>query len=133
MPTLTPEQLADYRRKHPHLFQQDAAAVLPAPPASSEAELQAQVKRELVADGWSVWEIFKGSARGGSVFATKGIPDLYVFRPGLTAWLELKQPGNGPTAEQLARHAELRAAGIPVGRAWTLDEALYFARHLEIP
>lgn len=78
--------------------------------------------------GWTVWQMYLGSARGGSVWTTKGIPDLLAFRPpGTLVWLELKQPGNVPSAAQLERHAELCAAGLRVAVVWTLPDLLAFA------
>ena len=128
-------QMATYRRKHPELFQDPGGPRPPlgGDPASfaSEAEFQQGLVRELEARGWTVWELYKGSARGGSVWASKGLPDLYVFRFGAAFWAELKQPGNGPSPAQLARHAELRAAGINVHIVWTMQEALGLAQDLE--
>ncbi|AFZ67006.1 VRR-NUC domain-containing protein [Deinococcus peraridilitoris] len=127
------DQLARYKRKHPHLFAPEESVATPVPtgPSATERELQADIVAEFGNLGWICWELFKGSTRGGAIWCTTGIPDLYVFRPGRAFWLELKQPGNGPTPEQLARHAELRRAGLPIFVAWTVEEALLIAQEME--
>ncbi|GAA5515074.1 hypothetical protein Dcar01_03838 [Deinococcus carri] len=95
---------------------------------ASEAAFQADAVRELEARGWTVWQMFLGSTRGGSIWATKGIPDLLAFRaPRTLLWLELKQPGNRPSEAQLERHAELRAAGFRIAVVWTLTDLLSVA------
>lgn len=90
----------------------------------TERQIQAQVTHYATLTGWTVWEMQLGSERGGSVFCTPGIPDLYIFRPGCALWLELKRGAQGrirPT--QHLRHGELRDAGIPVHVARSFDEA----------
>lgn len=144
MTRMSESELREYRRRHPHLFPEPPApAPAPAPaaglPASatngyaSEADFQDAVVRALVERGWTVWQMYRGSQRGGSVWATKGIPDLFAFRaPGLLLWLELKQPGNKPSPAQLERHEELRRAGLPITVAWTLEQVLLAARALSL-
>jgi hypothetical protein len=54
-----------------------------------------------------------------------GDPDLYgVLVGGQHFEIEVKQPGNSPTALQLQRLAEWRAAGAITGVAHNVDEAL---------
>lgn len=144
MTRMSESELREYRRRHPHLFPEPPApAPAPAPaaglPASatngyaSEKAFQADVVRELTARGWTVWQMYLGSQRGGSVHMTRGIPDLFAFRaPGLLLWLELKQPGNKPSPAQLERHEELRRAGLPITVAWTLEQVLLAARALSL-
>lgn len=43
-----------------------------------------------------------------------GAPDRALMGPGFLLYLELKAPGEEPTAQQLKRHAELRASGQTV-------------------
>lgn len=94
----------------------------------TEAQLQAQVVQLLGFKGLTVWEMFKGTERGGRVFCTKGIPDLYVFglkngQP-LAFWLELKTPTGKLSEAQKERHTELRAAGQPVYVPRSLEDVL---------
>lgn len=91
-----------------------------------ERELQADIVQALRQLGWSVWELQLGSAGNGAVYGTKGLPDLYVFKPGRGAvWLELKRPKTGRVSPaQHERHAELRSAQIPIHVVRSLDEAL---------
>ncbi|MBB5234449.1 VRR-NUC domain-containing protein [Deinococcus budaensis] len=130
--------LRKYKRRHPHLFPQDAA---PAPadqpgaglPRSAsngyatEAEFQTAAKSALEGRGWDVQESLKGSHGGGTVWYTPGWPDLAIYLQDGTRRLwfaELKQPGRTPTDEQLACHARLRNAGFRVVVAWTLEGLL---------
>ncbi|GAA5513618.1 hypothetical protein Dcar01_02362 [Deinococcus carri] len=83
--------------------------------------------KKLTECGWSVQESLKGSSKGGTVWYTPGWPDLVVYLEDgqRRLWFaELKQPGNKPTAEQLACHLRLRASGFTVVVAWTLQELL---------
>ncbi len=94
----------------------------------SEAAFQADAVERLILLGWEVHESYKGSASGGSVWMTKGFPDLMIYRSPQRMWFaELKQPGNKPTQDQLAYHARLRAAGFRVVVVWTLDDLLAIA------
>lgn len=127
-------ELREYMRRYPHLFPEQAPpAPAPAPAAglprsasngyANEKAFQADVVHELTTRGWTVWQMYLGSERGGSVHMTKGVPDVLAFRHGgLLLWLELKQPGNKPSAAQLERHEELRRAGFPITVAWTLEQ-----------
>lgn len=126
--------LREYRRRHPRLFPEEAQPSpppAPAPPRDNgypnEAAFQAAAVRELTALGWHVQESLKGSQRGGPVWYTAGWPDLVLYLPDgrRRLWFaELKQPGNKPSADQLACHARLRAAGFRVVVAYTLAELL---------
>lgn len=95
-----------------------------APPL--ERELQAGIVRALRRLGYTVWEMQLGSQGNGAVYCTKGVPDLYVFKPGRGAvWLELKRPKTGRVSPaQHERHAELRNAQIPIHVVRSLDEVL---------
>lgn len=91
-----------------------------------ESAIQAQIVQVLRLRGWIVWELFKGSGRGGTVWATKGMPDLYVFqRGGKAVWLEVKRPGTGKLSPaQKERHHELTICGLPVFVVTSAEEAL---------
>jgi hypothetical protein len=124
--------LAEYRRRHPHLFPDEPTPTPgPAPPRSNgyenEAAFQADAVRTLCGLGWSVQENLKGSAGNGPVYYGKGWPDLDIYMEDgrRRIWYaELKQPGNKPTDDQLACHARLRRAGFRVIVAYTLDDLL---------
>lgn len=47
---------------------------------------------------------------------TVGMPDLFASHAawGVSAWIEVKRPGQKPTPEQLAWHERQRAAGVNV-------------------
>ena len=94
--------------------------------APSEAAIQAQIVRFLRLTGWTVWEMQLGSAGKGSVYCTRGIPDLYVFRAGQPGvWLEVKRPKLGRLSpHQRERHAEATHAGVPVHVITSVEEAL---------
>lgn len=53
-----------------------------------------------------------------------GCPDLLIVYRSQAFWLELKAPDGTPSAEQLAAHRRLRAAGTPVEIAYSVDDAL---------
>lgn len=142
---MTDKEMQDFLRRNPRAAARVAeqlrpppkpeqAGVLPRPllaPDASEAEIQAAIKGTLEERGYTVWEGPKGSAGGGKIFYTAGVPDLTIFKPGIILWIEVKNAGNGPTKGQLERHAELRAAGFPIAVVWTLDEALWFVERVE--
>lgn len=46
--------------------------------------------------------------------ARNGAPDRFVFWPGVSAFIEVKKPGEQPTIQQAREHARLRAAGLNV-------------------
>lgn len=50
-------------------------------------------------------------ARDFALGMKPGCPDLWVCFKRRSAWLELKELGKSPTAQQLDVHAELRARG----------------------
>lgn len=124
--------LAEYRRRHPHLFPDEPTPTPgPAPPRSNgyenEAAFQADAVDKLKELGWDVQESYKGSQRGGQIWMTPGWPDLVATLPDgrrRIVFFELKQPGNKPTDDQLACHARLRRAGFRVIVAYTLDDLL---------
>lgn len=58
-------------------------------------------------------------ARGGEVrklrwIGRRGAPDRLVLMPKRTLWIELKAPGERPTAGQLREHARMRRMGQQV-------------------
>lgn len=95
-------------------------------PPPLERETHAAIVKVLRGLGWTVWEMQLGSQGNGAVYCTKGIPDLYVFRPGASpVWLEVKREHLGRVSKaQAERHGELRLAGIPVRVVTSVSEAL---------
>lgn len=91
----------------------------------SERELQAAVVEQLEARNWEVIQMYLGSDRGGSVWADKGIPDLWCARMGREVWIELKQPGNGPTEAQVKMHQKIRRGGGVVYVCYSVSEVLW--------
>lgn len=94
-------------------------------PPPLERDIQRAIVNHLRGLNWTVWEMYLGSERGGSVWATKGIPDLYVFKPDRApVWLELKRERLGRVSKaQAERHEELRRSGIPVHVVTSVSEA----------
>ncbi len=62
--------------------------------------------------------------RHGSAWGVAGDPDLYGSFHGTHFELEIKRPGEKPTALQLARLKQWAASGARVGIATSLEEAL---------
>ena len=71
-----------------------------------EAAIQARVVKLLEAQGWTVIRLMMSSRRGW--------PDLLAVRAGNVIFLEVKRPGEKPTALQAHRHAELARQRVPV-------------------
>lgn len=95
----------------------------PAPPL--ESAVQAQIVQALRLSGWLVLEMQKGSQRGGSVWCTKGIPDLFACKAGHSVWLEVKRPSLGRLSPaQAALHTAMRAEGVEVHVVTSPEEAL---------
>lgn len=88
-----------------------------------ETELQRQIKKALESAGvWVIRTQVKGS-NGRRAVATgePGMPDLYL--PGL-GHLEVKLPGEMPSAAQASWHERARAAGVRVEVVHSLIGAL---------
>lgn len=63
---------------------------------------------------------------------TPGIPDIIGCLRGRMFAIELKAPGEGPTAIQRRTLALLRAAGASVGPAWTVEQALEIVKKADL-
>lgn len=90
-----------------------------------EDSIQASIVHLLRLRGWVVMEAFKGSARGGVVYSTPGIPDLMAVKAGRIVLLEVKRPGAGrlsPAQKHL--HAALLEQGVEVRVVRGLDDVL---------
>lgn len=93
-------------------------------PFPTERQIQDSVVRYARLTGWHAWELLLGSAGNGRVYATKGLPDLYLFRSGKALWMELKRGNQGRVSpHQQQRHNELRLCGLPIYVCRSLDEA----------
>lgn len=93
-----------------------------------ETKLQRAIVDALEALGFHVERIQSGVhrvKRGVLHCASKGTPDLYVFRLGFR---EVKVPGEKLDAAQLAWHSRARAQGENVGTWWSVEEAVLEAR-----
>lgn len=82
--------------------------------SKTEAQIQQEIVTYLRTLGWVVLELRGNARRGGTVFQTKGLPDLYALRRGRAVWLEVKRPGQRPRSEQRRLHTLLRNAGAEV-------------------
>lgn len=65
---------------------------------------------------------------------TRGVPDLYAAHPkwAVRFWIEVKRPGNVPSAYQTAWHQTERAAGGSVVVAHSTAEVLDHIRSLGV-
>ena len=57
-------------------------------------------------------------------------PDLHCMRGGENFWLEVKTGKRKASARQLEQHDRMRMAGMRVGIAWSVEEALRFSGDL---
>ncbi|WP_161883938.1 VRR-NUC domain-containing protein [Deinococcus alpinitundrae] len=90
-----------------------------------ESTIQAQIVQALKLTGWTVMEALKGSARGGVVYSTPGIPDLIAVKSGRVVFLEVKRPKTGKLSlSQRTLHAELTSAGAALYVVTSAEEAL---------
>lgn len=135
MANFSPADLKAYKSRNPALFPNEPKP--PKPPKhppngfGSEAQFQAAVIAELSSRfGLICKEGPKGSAGGGKVFYSAGWPDLTVFAMDgrrIMFFLELKQPGNGPSDEQLKTQDELRQAGFTAEICYNMEQCLEIA------
>jgi len=101
-----------------------------AAPLPLERDYQADIVANLEKAGCVVTRLNAGVARsfdGRRIIrlAKKGTTDLVVATfEGKTVWLEVKRPGEKPSADQRKYHARLRAMGHTVAVAESVDEAL---------
>lgn len=65
--------------------------------------------------GWLFEKVVSNSRRG--------FPDRFCARAGRVMLVEFKKPLKEPTAQQLKRHAELRAYGLEVHWIGDLEDA----------
>ena len=72
-----------------------------------ETDLEQNHRKRAIADGWFVEKIMRTARRG--------FPDRFYAKRGRVVLIEWKRPGRGRvSAQQVKRHAELRAAGVEV-------------------
>jgi len=74
-----------------------------------ETPLTNKIRTVLKMAGWETWKI--------SDSFTRGYPDLYCFKNGMSLWLEIKVPGKKPNSQQRQKIKHLSEHGIPA--RWT--------------
>jgi Holliday junction resolvase len=70
----------------------------------SEAEIQAQIIKEMRSRGWLVNKLIQTTLNGS--------PDLIAHKDGRTVYIEVKRPGQKVRPLQDFRHRELARYGI---------------------
>lgn len=80
-----------------------------------EADIERAACHYAEARGWFQIKIMRASKNG--------FPDRFYARGGRVVLVEYKAPGEKPGAQQLRRHAELRAAGVEVHVIDNLEDA----------
>lgn len=83
-----------------------------------EARLGAQIRKALTERGAFVFKV-----HGGPMMMA-GLPDLIVCYRGRYIGVEVKMPGNKPSAVQLRVHEQMRRAGATVVVAYSVEDAL---------
>ena len=103
---------------------------------ATEAEIQQAIVNYLEASGWRVIVTDAGEAaraarqrhRRGRISA--GTPDLVALRRGRGIMIEVKRPGGRLTERQRLEHERLRALGIPVTVARSVEDVERFLREV---
>jgi hypothetical protein len=84
----------------------------------AESRLVAAIRTALEADGWLSWK------NHGGPYSLAGLPDVMAVRSGQLLAVEVKVPGNKPTAVQLRLLERLAAKGAIVVVAYSVPEVL---------
>jgi Holliday junction resolvase len=71
-----------------------------------ESKIQTNIKARFERAGWIVVKLIQTNCNG--------IPDLMCLKNGQTVFVEVKQPGRGPTDLQRFRHTQLIQSGFQV-------------------
>jgi Holliday junction resolvase len=79
----------------------------------TEQQIQTKIKNKLTKAGWLVRKIV--------MCGDSGWPDLEAFRNGKCVHIEVKRPGQKPTALQLYKMQQLRDNGIEAMVAYSTD------------
>ena len=94
----------------------------------TEANISRSIQKALPALGVRVLRLQSGKVRTATGFVQlcpTGTPDLLVIaRNGRVVWLEVKRPGEKPTAEQAATHAWLSDGGHAVYVVTSAQQAI---------
>jgi hypothetical protein len=78
----------------------------------TETAIQKQIIDCARAMGYKPFRMNSGQARNNVKLHAAGTPDLLIIMPrGRSLWVEVKRPGQHPTAIQMKRHKELRDMG----------------------
>jgi Holliday junction resolvase len=84
----------------------------------TEQSIQTKIKNKLTASGWLVRKVIQcGDA---------GWPDLEAFKDGRCLHVEVKRPGQKPTALQEYKMKQLRDNGIEAIVATSVDDVKKF-------
>lgn len=83
-----------------------------------EARLGAQIRKACAARGAFIFKI-----HGGPTMMA-GLPDLIACYRGIFLGIEVKMPGNKPSAIQLRRHDEIAAANGAVIVAYSVSDVM---------
>lgn len=83
-----------------------------------EARLGHKIKAALEARGAFVFKVH------GSGMMMAGLPDLIVCHDGRYLGLEVKMPGNKPSAIQLHTHTKIEKAGGHAAVVYSVEDAL---------
>lgn len=90
----------------------------------TESQIQRQIVDYLQYTGWLVLQTYLGSNRGGSVWMTKGLPDICAIKNGRHVWLEIKTPAGRVKPEQEILHQQLRAHGAEIYVVRSLEDCI---------
>ena len=99
-----------------------------------ETELQRGIVDAVESEGWRVLRLNSGGRRGRIQLLPAGTPDLLALPPqgarcGLL-WIEVKLPGQEPSAVQRRMHTDLRMRGERVAPVTSIDAAVGIVRGL---
>lgn len=73
-----------------------------------ESEVEKEIRQYAKATGWWVAKFVSPG--------TRGVPDRVFIKNGIVFWLEVKRPGETPSAQQYLRMKEMKKYGAIV--AW---------------
>ena len=69
------------------------------------------------------WKAYKTH---GSHYSQRGLPDVFCLKNGVTAWMEVKRPGNDPTKIQVHNLKTLAGMNFPVEVVYSAADARRF-------
>jgi Holliday junction resolvase len=84
-------------------------------PLVRESKVEKEITKYAKATGWWQAKFVSPSKRG--------VPDRVFIKNGIVLWLEIKRPGEVPTAQQALRMTEMKKYGAIVAWVDSFDEA----------